>query len=471
MKIDSETSKKTSQLNSKNLTPSLDLILKSLLVFILSFIIGSFFYQQGFAREMKYLFQGRFEEMQEGTLKSTMLDLSDQLGGEVEAYVGNDLPTLFLDIPFKNYQQLQARRNAAVESGILLATDADYVLAKIRYNDSAPINVKIRLKGDWSDHIAGEKWSFRINIQDQNVVEGMKRFSIQAPETRNFIYEWAYHQTLMQESILTPRYHFVNVINNGVYMGIYAMEESFYTELMESQEHRAGVILRYDETDMWQNWATYFSVGKEDLRTLAQTSGYFMHADYSSARVSSFSSGSLLTDPILVEEYRTGQSMLRGYQSGKLSAAQVFDMEVLGKYLAVTELWGAGHAFDWQNIRFYYNPVTNLLEPIGYDGMAMNVYYSSLDLNTSLSQCILFEDKDVWNAFYQAAKVIFQPAYLQGIREKIDGTASGFATALAKEYKFETAIDWDLMNERAIRLQSDLEKLNQSKSIQYTTVQ
>ena len=438
---------------------------------MVAFMIGSFFYQQGFAREVKYIIQGRFEEMQEGSLKSTMQDLSEQLGGEVEAYVGNDLPTLFLDIPFKNYQRLQARRNAAVESGILLATDADYVIAKIRYNDSTPIEVKLRLKGDWSDHIAGDKWSYRINIQDENVIEGMRKFSIQAPETRNFIYEWAYHQTLMQENILTPRYHFVNVISNGDYMGIYAMEESFYTELMESQEHRAGVILRYDETDMWQNWATYFSIGKEDLRTLAQTSGYFMHSDFSSARVSSFSSGSLLTDPILREEYRTGQSMLRGYQSGKFSAAQVFDMEVLGKYLAVTELWGAGHAFDWQNIRFYYNPVTNLLEPIGYDGMAMNEYYSSLDLNTSLQQCILFEDEVVWDAFYRAATVIFQPEYLQGIRERIDDSVAGYVNALDKEYKFGTAIDWDRMNERALRLQSELEKLNQSNQIQYSTVE
>ncbi len=471
MKILTEQRTKRSRSDIKKPIRFMGLHFRSLLVFGIAYFVGILLYQQGFHHEIKYLLQGRFDEMQDGTLKSTMIEISDQLAGEVETYIGNDLPSLFLDIPFKNYQTIQARRNAAVESGILLATDADFVLAKIRYNDSSPIDVKIRLKGDWSDHIAGNKWSFRIHILDDSTVEGMRRFSIQAPETRNFIYEWAYHQSLMQENILTPRYFFVNVINNGENMGIYAMEESFYTELMESQQHRAGVILRYDESDLWQNWATYFSVGKEDLRTLAQASGYFMHADYTSARVSSFGSGSLLSDPILYEEYRTGQSMLRGYQSGELSAAEVFDMELLGKYLAVTELWGAGHAFDWQNIRFYYNPVTNLLEPIGYDGMAMNVYYASLDLNTSLSQCILFEDEAVWQAFYQAATGIFQPAYVEKMRSTVSQTADGFAAAMNKEYGYDTAIQWDRLLDRATRLQSDLEELNQSKRIEYSPVQ
>jgi hypothetical protein len=437
--------------------------LKLFLVFGLAFASGIFLFRQGFHHDVKYFLQGRFDELHEGAIKDAVLEVSDQLQSEVDIYIGNDLPSLFLDIPFENFQLIQAKRNEAVENGILLSSDDDFVSATVRYGNSAPIKVKIRLKGDWSDHLSGNKWSYRIHILDEQAIEGMRRISIQAPETRNYIYEWAYHQTLMQENILTPRYFFINVILNGENKGIYAMEESFYTDLMESQQRRAGVILKFDETDLWENWATYFSVGKEDLQMLAQTSGYFMHADYASAHVSGFASGSLQSDPVLLAQYRTGQSMLRAFQTGELSAAEVFDLENLGTYLAVTELWGAGHAFDWQNLRFYYNPVTSLLEPIGFDGLAMNQYYASLDLESSLNQCILFQDEAVWPVFYQAASPIFQPEYLLALQDRLNDPVTGYASALDKEYKFDTAVDWGLMMERVDRLHAELELLNRAR--------
>ena len=69
-------------------------------------------------------------------------------------------------------------------------------------------------------------------------------FPFRSPETRNFLYEWAFHQNLMNEGILTTRYDFVNVMLNGELLGTYAIEENFNAELLESQGRRQGVILR-----------------------------------------------------------------------------------------------------------------------------------------------------------------------------------------------------------------------------------
>ena len=62
-------------------------------------------------------------------------------------------------------------------------------------------------------------------------------------------------------------------------------------------------------------------------------------------------------------------NLLRGLKEKKLEGHQVFDSELLGKFLAICRIWNAEHALLVHNINFYLNPLTCLLEPIGFDGM------------------------------------------------------------------------------------------------------
>ena len=427
------------------------------LVCLASFIIGGLFYEAGGHTQFKYVLQGRIDELPDGTMKETMRELYGLIKSETVAYSGNNLPTLYLDIPFENLQIIQQKRDEALESGILLASDDDYVSAIVRYNDSAPMDVELRLKGDWTDHLKGEKWSYRIHIEDDAAIEGMTRFSIQAPETRNFIYEWAYHKTLMREGILAPRYYFVNVIENGENKGVFAMEESFYTELIESQERRSGVIVRYNEDDMWQNWANFFSYGAEDLRTMSGSSGYFMAAGVQSANISGYGMGKIVDDPVLLAEYRTAQRMLRDFQMGKVNASEVFDIDEMGKFVAISELWGAGHALAWHNLRFYYNPVTNLLEPIAFDGVAMSEPYASMDLYESFGEnMFLMRDPDILQAFYINGNDFFTDDYLTTLKSEMESDIAYYSLALTKEYNYEIGIDWTYPEKRINLLNEDL---------------
>ena len=419
--------------------------------------VGQSAYTFGIHTQIKYLLQGRFSELPDGSIKDALNEITDSFQNETSGYFSNNLSTLYLDIPFKNVQTIQQKRDQAVKTGILLSTDSDFVGAEIRYNDSAPINVKIRLKGDWTDHLLGEKWSYRINITDDAAVEGMRKFSIQAPETRAYAYEWGYHQDLMRAGVLTPRYSFVNVVINGEYKGIYAMEESFSTELMESQQRRAGVLLRFDENDMWQNWAVYFSVGEEELRTQASNSGYFMGTGPEQANVTPFSSGTVYGDPILSKEYLTAQSLLRKYQLGQLKASEVFDLEVMGKYIAVSELWGAGHAMAWHNLRYYYNPVTSLLEPVGYDGFPMEGPYATMKLDDPTYDTTQFlRDPEIMQAFYFAAKDIYTQAQLDEIETQTADELAIYKTAMEQEYNRDVSIDWKRYSDRLQFLNNEI---------------
>lgn len=107
--------------------------------------------------------------------------------------------------------------------------------------------MKLRLKGDWTDHLGGDKWSFRIKVRGDDTLLGMKVFSIQDPETKNYVNEWLFHRALEREEIISPRYDFVDVTINGKHKGIFALEEHFEKQLIEHNQYRAGPILRMNE--------------------------------------------------------------------------------------------------------------------------------------------------------------------------------------------------------------------------------
>ena len=61
--------------------------------------------------------------------------------------------------------------------------------------------------------------------------------------------------------------------------------------------------------------------------------------------------------------------------------SEVFDIDRLSKFFALSDILGAEHGARWHNARFYFNPFTNLLEPISFDGNPN--YANSVICNTS----------------------------------------------------------------------------------------
>ena len=51
-----------------------------------------------------------------------------------------------------------------------------------------------------------------------------------------------------------------------------------------------------------------------------------------------------------------------------MSTSQVFDIKLMAKFIAIMDINKAHHNFIWHNLRFYYNPIIQKLEPIGFDG-------------------------------------------------------------------------------------------------------
>ncbi len=277
------------------------------------------------------------------TLKSTINDITniDRI---------NSLKLKELKIRIKNKNFLKIKK--------IVTDNKDNVMFKVRKYFPAHIEIdgklvpaKIRLKGDYTSHMnMWKKWSFRIKINGDNTFMQMKVFSIQHPKERYMLNEWIFINQLKKEGILAPKFDFVRVYINGEAWGIYAIEEFFRKELVESQHRREGVIVKFNDD------LSFIDGDKSDI---IENTGTIAEP---------FDTKTVFNDTDKSYLFSNAKEKLNGVLNKQFPISKVFDTKLLAKYWALCDLFDALHGLLSFNLRFYYNPITGLLEPIHYDG-------------------------------------------------------------------------------------------------------
>ena len=297
--------------------------------------------------------------------------------GNLSQLLNDDLEQIELILSPKAYNKIEQKRAEALKTNLLLTSDDDLVQGKVLYNGQY-YKVKTRLKGDWTDHLYGDKWSFRIKLDEEETIMGMKKFSLHHPRTRNYAGEWLFHQLLKEKDILHLQYKFVQFWltvpgENGSKrkdLGIYALEESFEKQLFERQKRRAGLILKLDESVMWEERADFMANGINGRDLI-----YINFTDFDKFNIVPFGQKQIMQDPVLKKQFIVARQLLLAYIKGEKSATEVFDVEKLVNYNAICNLLGSYHAMVPHNWRLYYNPITARLEPIGFDANGMEKAY------------------------------------------------------------------------------------------------
>ncbi len=348
--------------------------------------------------------------------------------------------TLAIDMNWEAHQYLSFQKDLALKNQSLLTEGNNLVNAKITVDDVAT-EVKMRLKGDNVDHLRGDKWSFRVSGRNDMTVLGMKQFSLHHPRARNWMFEWFGQQLMRREGVTALRYDFVDVTLNGKDLGIYALEEHFEKRLIEHNERREGPILRYDEEPMWReiNQITRPFRGAENSGS----------GDYLAAEPDGFGTKAIASDPAVQAMYVTAVHLLEQFRRGEVTTSKAFDYKKLATYFALVDLLGGEHGSRWHNIRFYYNPVTSLLEPIAFDLNAGQPIRSlsifAWNPSTTATpfparyeafQKRLFEDKDFRVEYLGALNRVSQKEFLDNALKDVDAEAQAALNVLHTEFPF-----------------------------------
>lgn len=269
--------------------------------------------------------------------------------------VAEDISSLELTLGPDKIRKLKNKRTEALEAGVLLSDDNDWVPATVTI-DGVSYKADVRLKGDWLDHLKGIKWSYRVKVRGGSFM-GMKSFSLHTPAARDYLNEWMLHKMFEQEDVLTTRYGFVNLSVNGDTRGVYAYEEHFDKQLVESKKRREGPLLKFDESAAFQLTAEGWANDKTYSRALLTEM----------AEIMPFKAGRTRQSPVLKELYIQGQKLLYQHQHNLAPASEIYNIEKLATMYALCDIAGAHHGLAWHNQRFYMNPVTCQIEPVAYD--------------------------------------------------------------------------------------------------------
>jgi hypothetical protein len=141
--------------------------------------------------------------------------------------------------------------------------------------------------------------------------------------------------------------------------------------------------------------------------------------------------------------------MLRALQTGELVASDIFDPELYGRFLALVDLWGATEATSLINLRFYCNPATQRLEPIGFNANALGSD-ERLDLGAAHNDPVLQA------AYAREAWRISRPEYMSEMRAALEPVFAQLAEAVSA-ISGEIEPPWDELRRRQelIRLSLD----------------
>lgn len=345
---------------------------------------------------------------------------------------GTPIEILDLDLRFEDIQRLAYFREQALTLGLITPNLKQPVKAILRHGSNS-LKAEVKLKGQWIDHLKGEKWSLKVDLEDDQTIFGMSRFALQHPGVRGFLNEWVYLKALKRESLMALGYDFVQVRINGKDRGIFAVEESINNGLIRDNGAKEGVLLGFDDEG-------YYHPTQDGLGRLAMPVP-LSSMEETAAALKPYDQKNILQSKQLTQDWLQAQSLLESLRRQRRSNSQVLDVEKWAKYYALSEVMGATDtAWDWKDLVFYFNPQTQLLEPVGKEGGRSPLKRligfdrrlgSPLD-NNFLS--ILFSDPQFFARYVFWLNHFSQPTYLNSLFGELKPHLELAAKRLHKEW-------------------------------------
>jgi hypothetical protein len=291
-----------------------------------------------------------FSEPQSPT--TLLANLSEILRGKLLGFSERPaLERIDIDIKQLEFEKILADRKRAIETGRL--TRPVDVKARIRYQGNS-IKAKLRLKGDLPDHwISRYRMSFRVSLKGRNYVLGFKKFSLHKPASRQHPYGQVYSRLIRQSGGLSTVYDYVHVYVNGEDWGIMNIEEHMSKELLEKQQAKDSLILKFgnDERDALFHDPAPGETPYKYYR-LSDPRLYIKVYD---------------ADEYLVDDIQRKRLSWIARQRLQPENTTLYDVDGYSRALLLAFAWNDGHPLHRANLKHYFNPYLLQLEPIPSD--------------------------------------------------------------------------------------------------------
>ena len=239
---------------------------------------------------------------------------------------------------------LEENRKEILKNTVEGLRDTSIPLVKVRGSinfQGNTIPIEISLKGDRDTHYNNKKYSsYKIKIKGNNRLMGLRKFSLIKPRARNYIHEWLFHEFTSLGGLIKIKYIYLNLKMNGNKQGLYVLEEGFDKELIERNKRRNGPI---------------FSLFEEyDSNVYKSKIEFYNKAFWEKSE----------------NKYLKNVAVIKfnAFLKGKSKVEETFDVKKWAWFFATMDLTYTSHGASPRNVKFYYNPLSSLIEPIPFDG-------------------------------------------------------------------------------------------------------
>ena len=319
-----------------------------------------------------------------------------------------DLPTLYVDIAFADYQRLVTQRNYAVQQGALWDR-AEPQLAPATFTlGDARVEVEVGLPPDVGEAFAGEQWPLYVEFpaadDDGTALCACER-ALLLPADAQSRRHWGFLTTLQREGGATTPYRVLRVTVNGKSWGLFAL-----TGLPPDTGDDAYVT--FDARDFLATYAQAGAALADDGFAYALVVAAAEDAD---------------------DRAQAAQRMQRLYE-GTLPPAHVLDAEAWGRYLALTTLWYGAPTRDWRTLIWRYRPADARFVPVGAGWMGAPDEFPLPDA--------FARAPEIQAAYLRAVQTYSDPAYLEQLQSSLapELDALCWATNIALGYP---PLPWD----------------------------
>ena len=311
-----------------------------------------------------------------------------------------------------DWASIEAARDKALARGFHRREKGDMVPARL-VADGASYDVSIRLKGDKPDHWSDPlKWSLRVKVKGQDLPFGIKKFSLQDPETRGGTREVVAHELLKEGGVIALRHRFVTLAVNGQEWGLTLFEEHAGTALAEHARGDGAIAFQFDEDLYWQKY--FEQPDSAEYYLTASAKSYGKKGKPGSKRW---------------KAREKAKALIKDFKSGQASASQVFNVKTLAWLIAVCDLFDSYPALQSQNLKLVYLPEKSLFEPVGGElslpggqGTPLAVAMDSGEGGLRLFAQALLKDPVFKKHYHDALKTVSAANYLENfLDEKLPG--------------------------------------------------
>lgn len=334
------------------------------------------------------------------------------------------LPTLYLDVEFKDVQRLKADRQSVQAVGVNIARPGEAVTATVRLGNDT-ITAQIQLP---AGQYNSDAWAFEITTQDKRGVLGLHHLMLYEAASRRALSQWGLSESLRREGILSAPVQPVQVTLNGDALGVYGAWPA--PEEVVTQNRLSSGLVYLDQTLYWQDLLRQRGNGS------APTSVNL--SDCQVATVTAVGAAD-----------KVAMSRLRDLQTGARKPSEVLDVEQMGTLLALSSLWQGTPLDDWSRLMFYLDASTDRLRP------AATANLISTPGEGTLRWPACFDDPVLQAAYVRAIERISQPDYGDKLRAALGNFDQMQLAFSAREGKPE--LTWDELAARQTRLARWLE--------------